>query len=233
VPLIDGAGLRHHTRYRPGRERALLGGDFYDTVRTPDGAVHLVIGDVCGHGPDEASLGVRLRMAWRTLVLAGHTDAGLLDTLDEVLGHERWSEEIFATLCAVTIDPTGRKAAYRLAGHPAPLLFSATSAVALPDEVTGPALGLFPDSKWPEGQISLVGAWTLMMYTDGLIEGRIGQGSERLGTDRLVHLTARARDDGLAGEGLIDRLVTEVETLNGGDLTDDLAIVMVSGEAEA
>ena len=37
--------------------------------RTADGAVHAVIGDVCGHGPDEAALGVCLRIAWRTLVL--------------------------------------------------------------------------------------------------------------------------------------------------------------------
>ena len=37
----------------------------------PDGTVHAVIGDVCGHGPDEAALGVCLRIAWRTLVLAG------------------------------------------------------------------------------------------------------------------------------------------------------------------
>ncbi len=232
VPLIDGARLAHHTCYRPGRERALLGGDFYDTVRTPDGAVHLVIGDVCGHGPDEASLGVRLRMAWRTLVLAGHTGAGVLVTLDEVLGHERWSEEIFATVCTVTIDPSRRSATYRLAGHPTPLLIAGTSVLAVPDEATGPALGLFSDSEWPEAEIELDGAWTLMLYTDGLIEGRVGEGPERLGTERLVRLAVRARAEGLSGEPLIDRLVTEVETLNGEALTDDMAIVMVSGEAD-
>ncbi len=43
VPLIDDTALHHHTRYRPGRERALLGGDFYDTVQTRDGSVHLMI----------------------------------------------------------------------------------------------------------------------------------------------------------------------------------------------
>ncbi|HEY0541161.1 MAG TPA: response regulator, partial [Actinoallomurus sp.] len=58
VPQLEDTALRHHTRYRPGRRRALLGGDFYDTVQTLDGAVHLMIGDVSGHGPDEASLGV-------------------------------------------------------------------------------------------------------------------------------------------------------------------------------
>ena len=37
--------------------------------RRPTARVHLVIGDVCGHGPDEAALGVCLRIAWRTLIL--------------------------------------------------------------------------------------------------------------------------------------------------------------------
>jgi serine phosphatase RsbU (regulator of sigma subunit) len=43
------------TRYRPSRTNALLGGDFYDVVQTPDRTVHIVIGDVAGHGPDEAA----------------------------------------------------------------------------------------------------------------------------------------------------------------------------------
>ena len=230
VPLIDADDLVHHTRYRPGREQALLGGDFYDTVQTSDGAVHLLIGDVCGHGPDEASLGVRLRMAWRTLVLAGHTGGDLLDTLDEVLTSERWSDEIFATLCMVTIDASRRRAGFRLAGHPAPLVFDAVSAWALPDDTTGPALGLIPGSEWPEAEISLCGPWSLLLYTDGLIEGRIGQGSERLGTDGLTKLADQARSRGLSGELLIEHLVTEVEMLNGEALTDDLAVVMISGE---
>jgi serine phosphatase RsbU (regulator of sigma subunit) len=230
VPLIDDPGLHHHTRYRPGRERALLGGDFYDTVQTSDGSVHLVIGDVCGHGPDEASLGVRLRMAWRTLVLAGHTGMDLLNTLDTVLCHERWSEEIFTTLSMVTIAPDRQSARFRMAGHPAPLLFDDSAAVALPDDAYGPALGLFPGSEWPAAEIRLTGRWALMLYTDGLIEGRIGGGPDRLGTEGLVELASGARAQGLTGDLLIDHLVAEVESLNGEALTDDLAVVMLSGK---
>ncbi|WP_371682343.1 PP2C family protein-serine/threonine phosphatase [Kitasatospora sp. MMS16-BH015] len=66
------------TRYLPGRERTQLGGDFLDVVETPDGIVHAVIGDVSGHGPDEAAIGVCLRIAWRALVLAGHRGVELL-----------------------------------------------------------------------------------------------------------------------------------------------------------
>ncbi len=233
VPLIEDASLRHHTRYRPGRRRALLGGDFYDTVQTEGGAVHLMIGDVCGHGPDEAALGVQLRMAWRTLVLAGHTGEQLLGTLDTVLGHERRSEEIFTTLCMITIAPSRRTARMHLAGHPAPLLFHGVlgedgEVAALPDYAHGPALGLLPGAEWPTTEIDLGDSWGLMLYTDGLIEGKVGPGSDRLGTDGLVGLARKARGSGATGRALIDDLVTEVEHLNGDALTDDLAVLLLS-----
>ncbi|WP_433333966.1 PP2C family protein-serine/threonine phosphatase [Spirillospora sp. CA-294931] len=236
VPLIDDASLRHHARYRPGRRRALLGGDFYDTVQTEGGAVHLMIGDVSGHGPDEAALGVQLRMAWRTLVLAGHSGEQLLGTLDTVLGHERRSEEIFTTLCMVTIAPSRRTARMHLAGHPAPLLFredddGKPKVSALPGYAHGPALGLVPGAEWPTTEIDLGESWGLMLYTDGLIEGRVGEGAARLGTEGLVDLAAGARGRGATGRALIDTLVTEVEDLNGDALTDDLAVLLLTRTA--
>ncbi|MCP2336636.1 PP2C family protein-serine/threonine phosphatase [Actinomadura rupiterrae] len=239
VPLIDDPSLSHHTRYRPGRSRALLGGDFYDTVQTEGGAVHLMIADVSGHGPDEAALGVQLRMAWRTLVLAGHTGEQLLGTLDTVLGHERRSDETFTTLCMVTVAPSRRTARMYLAGHPAPLLFSGSGpeadsgsggrVMALPDYAHGPALGLVPDADWPMTEVELGETWSLMLYTDGLIEGHTGDGtSARLGTEGLVDLARQASGRGLVGRALLDDLVSGVERLNGDALTDDLAVVLLS-----
>jgi serine phosphatase RsbU (regulator of sigma subunit) len=67
-----------------------------------------------------------------------------------------------------------------------------------------------------------------MLYTDGLIEGFVGEGSLRLETDGLVRLTREAHGRGESGPELIDTLVTEVEHLNGGVLTDDLAILLVA-----
>ncbi|PYC87975.1 phosphatase [Streptomyces tateyamensis] len=275
TPLLDGADLSFTRRYRPGRRRALLGGDFYDAVRTDDGSVHVVIGDVCGHGPDEAALGVALRIAWRTLVFAGLSGQTLLTTLQHVLEHERRSDEIFATLCMLVITPgappeqapRGHRSARAadqlaagateprpapgvgqqplpserpgmeyaqlyLAGHPAPLLLSADRRPAvLPSELAGPALGLLPcddtESAWPAQHVELEPGWSLLLYTDGLIEGRVGAGSRRLGQDGLVGLIGDHQAGGLTRGRLVDGALAEVEELNGGALTDDVAVLLL------
>lgn len=234
TPLLDGSDLSFAARYRPGRSRALLGGDFYDTVRTPDGTVHAMIGDVCGHGPDEAALGVELRIAWRALTLAGLCGDQLLSTLQQVLEHERESEEIFATLCTVDIAPDGRRAGLCLAGHPAPLIARrGQPAQLLPYEDGGPALGLLPRARWPRRQVELGGSWSLMMYTDGLIEGRIGPtGTQRLGQDGMVAMINAQLDRGLGGEELLEAAVTHVRELNGGELTDDVAVLLLDRDQE-
>ncbi|MFF3001755.1 PP2C family protein-serine/threonine phosphatase [Kitasatospora sp. NPDC057940] len=243
TPLLDGAGLSFTRRYRPGRRRALLGGDFYDAVRTDDGTVHVVIGDVCGHGPDEAALGVALRIAWRTLVFAGLTGEALLTTLQHVLEHERRSDEIFATLCMLVIEPggasggldslgAGEPARLYLAGHPAPLLLGRDhQPVTLPADLAGPALGLLPchdgQAAWPAQQLELQPGWRLLLYTDGLIEGRVGAGSRRLGQDGLADLIGDHQSAGLTRGRLVDSAIAEVEELNGGALTDDVAVLLL------
>ncbi|MEV5973709.1 SpoIIE family protein phosphatase [Streptomyces sp. NPDC051921] len=232
TPLLEGSELRFAARYRPGRSRALLGGDFYDTVRTPDGTVHAMIGDVCGHGPDEAALGVELRIAWRALTFAGLCGDELLSTLQQVLEHERESDEIFATLCTVDIAPDGRRAGLCLAGHPSPLIARhGRAAQLLPYEDSGPALGILPRARWPRRQVELGPTWSLLMYTDGLIEGRsAGPDSPRLGQDGMVEMINRQLAEGLRGEELLDAAVTEVRSLNGGELTDDVAVLALERE---
>ncbi|MFF4401908.1 PP2C family protein-serine/threonine phosphatase [Streptomyces sp. NPDC001480] len=228
TPLLEGSSLRFAARYRPGRSRALLGGDFYDCVRTPDGTVHAMIGDVCGHGPDEAALGVELRIAWRALTLAGLCGDELLNTLQQVLEHERADDEIFATLCTVDISPDGRSAGLCLAGHPSPLIARpGRPAELLPYDNNGPALGLLPGARWPRMQVELGAEWSLMLYTDGLIEGRVGEGGDRLGQDGMVAMVRRQLDRGLTGEDLLRTAVSEVRDLNGGELTDDVAVVLL------
>ena len=45
-----------------------------------------------------------------------------------------------------------------------------------------------PKARWPRRQVELGGAWSLLMYTDGLIEGRVGEGDQRLGQEGMVEI---------------------------------------------
>lgn len=76
-------------------------------------------------------------------------------------------------------------------------------------------------------QVELGAEWSLMLYTDGLIEGRVGDTGERLGQDGMVDLIRRRLSEGLRGEELLRTAVNEVRDLNGGELTDDVAVLLL------
>lgn len=220
------------TTYRPGRRRSLLGGDFYDAVELDDGTLHVLIGDVSGHGPDEAALGVCLRVAWRTLMLADEPPDDALALLQEVLLHERHAPAIFATACMLSVAPDRVEGELRVAGHPPPVVVDDEGLRALEVPHVTPPIGFVEPGEWRGNALRFVGDWAMLLYTDGLIDGRIGEGPERLGEQRLVELLqqrvvgdVRCLAD---ASPLLDELVTEVERLHGGDLTDDVAMVVVA-----
>jgi serine phosphatase RsbU (regulator of sigma subunit) len=229
TPITHDPSVSWITRYRPGNQ-AVLGGDFFDVVEVEDGTLHLLIGDVAGHGPDEAALGVCLRIAWRTLILSGREADHVLPIMDELLVHERASDEIFATVCTLRIAPDRRTGRLHVAGHPVPLLID-DGVQELPHEVVGPALGVVPGVVWGSREVHLPERWSLLLFTDGLVEGRVGRGADRLGTDGLRALCAELGVGPDADASVADQLVDRVERLNGGELSDDVALVLISRQA--
>ena len=233
-PLLADARLSVAARCLAGGQQHLLGGDFYDVVEAADGWVHALIGDVCGRGPAEAALGVCLRVAWRTLVLAARPAGEILATLGQLLEHERQDDTMFATLCMLSVGPDRSTGRIHMAGHLPPLLVTRDGVVEL-QTPTSPPLGLGSVREWPGTPVRLDGSWSVLLYTDGLIEGRIGQGSERLGSEGLMDLIRDAlRPSRAAADGggsapvrgsLLDQVIEQVRELNGGDLDDDLAIL--------
>jgi len=232
-PLLTDTRLSVSARCLPGGKNHLLGGDFYDVVETSDGWVHALIGDVCGRGPAEAALGVCLRVAWRAMVLAGRPAEEILSTLSELLEHERQDDTMFATMCMISVDPDRTSGWIRMAGHLPPLLVSRGGVAELPTRPAAP-LGLSEVRDWPGIPIRLDGSWSILLYTDGLIEGRIGKGSERLGSEGLMDLIRDALGGpGQPGEELLDQVIDRVRELNGGDLDDDLAVLALGFSSPA
>ena len=223
--LLDNPGLEVISRYVPSRQDTLLGGDFYDFVQTADRTVHVMIGDVAGHGPDEAALGVALRIAWRALTFAGLRGPDRMRELDRILRTERAGKGTFATVLSLAIPPVGSQFRAVRAGHPGMLLHGCRTVDWL-EPPGGPALGLnagdweYHQVEWPEGT-------GLVLLTDGLFEGHSGRGNERLGEEGLLEL-ARSHA-ALPGPEFVDALIEEASRRAGahGGLTDDIAVVRV------
>lgn len=228
-PLLAGSTVRARSFYRAGRTRSVIGGDFFDAVLGPSGTVHAIVGDVCGHGPDEAALGALLRVSWRALVLAGVDEQELLPKLQQVLVSERHERSLFTTVStvAITRGARGAGALVRIAGHPPPVsLRPGPRRVAPP---VGLPLGVAADARWEPAAVELPPDWALLLYTDGLIEGHGRHADELLWEEGLLDVLEQER--GICLDDLPVRLVERAEAINGGPLMDDVAILLLTGAA--
>ncbi|MER6023397.1 PP2C family protein-serine/threonine phosphatase, partial [Streptomyces anulatus] len=232
VPLLRDDRFRARARYEPGRVHGLLSGDFYDVVQTSDGTVHAVIGDVSGHGAAEAALGVCLRVAWRTAVLCGTSHPEQIALLEEILVAERSDSHVFATVTSLAFPPGQQHAQVLRAGHPGLLLREGTDVTWVEPE-GGMALGLLPGAgRWPTVDIPLTPGAGLVLFTDGLFEGRDGPDS-RLGEEGLL---AMARANGrLPARAFVDALVAGAAegAAPYGGLADDVAVLHLGWGSES
>lgn len=227
-PLLGEERLEVLVGYRSGRD-GLLGGDFYDVVAREDGSIAAVVGDVAGHGPDEAALGATLRTAWRTGVLAGLPADKVLEVVERVLVAERDRSETFTTLVMAEVASDRRAMDLYLCGHPAPFLLGVPTVV-LPATNRGRALGIPVSGAWRPERVALTDGWRVAMFTDGLIEATVAGGPDRLGQEGLrAIMEDQVRRDGRAGarSALVERVLEAVRALHGGDLVDDAALVVL------
>ncbi|WP_375481886.1 PP2C family protein-serine/threonine phosphatase [uncultured Jatrophihabitans sp.] len=223
-PLVRTDAVGVATYYRPGRDNAVLGGDFFDVVETPEGRIRAVIGDVMGHGPDEAALGVHLRVAWRTLLLAGVPDVEILPNLSRLLDSEQAEHPRYVTACEVTID--GGELSMRVAGHPAPVL-TVSDVAEYPDAVVGPPLGVrVPGGgRWPATTTAFPAGSSVVLYTDGLLEAyAVHPETDSLGIPELVEAVGRLSRGGEPATGWISELVSGAPL----DSADDTAALVLT-----
>ena len=237
TPLLHTGVVSCETYYQPGTDDAVLGGDFYDVVQRLDGSVRAVVGDVMGHGPDEAALGVHLRVAWRTLVLSGLPDDQILPTLNRLFAAETAAvaekrgglkSGSFVTVCDLTLDrdhQTGFVATVRTAGHPAPLLHvdGTTRYASVP---VGPPLGVTPagapSDLWNPAAISVPRGGAVVLYTDGLLDAYAT--ADDLGVDELLRSVESCASGGGTPRAWIADLVDKAPQRS----PDDTAVVVLS-----
>ncbi|MFI6132698.1 PP2C family protein-serine/threonine phosphatase [Micromonospora sp. NPDC051141] len=226
TPLITDPALAVASRYVPGRGRSLLGGDFFDLVQNEDHTIHAVIGDVCGNGPDEAAIGVGLRVGWRTLTLAGVDKTSRMRLLEQVLVAERPREAMFATACTIRVAPDRSTAVVVSAGHPPPLVITPGDAHPAPIR-HHLGLGMFPGrGRWQESVVTLAAGAGLLLYTDGVYEGFAADGT-RLGEQRFVELVGRLSTIS-DPDDFLTALLNEIRRHDEGRHSDDTALLYLT-----
>ncbi|HET7900548.1 MAG TPA: PP2C family protein-serine/threonine phosphatase [Candidatus Nanopelagicales bacterium] len=211
--------------YRPGLRQLLLGGDFLDVVAEEDGSTAFLIGDVSGHGPEQAALAATLRAAWRGATsVPGSTIKDRARALDSVVNERRPSSGLFVTMITGQIDPAMSSISYVSAGHPPPILLHPPR----PAPLGGPPLGVLPPGASLDLHVvRLEPDESVLLVTDGLFEGHDAPGSTtRLGFDGFLDLLAAHLD--VQDEHILDRLADEVEELHGAPLPDDAAALLLT-----
>jgi len=180
LPLVPGMAMT--ARYLPGGAGVDIGGDWYDVIALPDGTVGLVMGDVVGKGIPAASLMGQLRNALRAYARDGRQPAAVLEQLNDLLAEVDRPDHM-ATLVFGVFDPGTGELTLANAGHLPPLLCRPDGTADYLQCGPGLPLGALPDTGYTNTTFTIEPGSTLLLYTDGLVEGRqlpLDDGLERL-----------------------------------------------------
>ncbi|MFG3490452.1 PP2C family protein-serine/threonine phosphatase [Streptomyces sp. NPDC047972] len=200
--------------YLPAGPRALVGGDWFETVRLHFGRSLLVVGDVMGHGLDAAVDMNAYRNALREAAATDLPPHRVLRHLDSVVAEDDARRP--ATVLLVRVDPARGTATFASAGHLPPAVFHADGSAELVHLTVGPPLGTGVGGYEPTTR-PLDPGDTLLLFTDGLVERR--------GED-IDHSLARLASLRLPRDPGPDRVVEEVlGRLGAHSAEDDVAVL--------
>jgi integral membrane sensor domain MASE1/anti-sigma regulatory factor (Ser/Thr protein kinase) len=158
--------------YRAGAPEQEVGGDFYDVFEASPGRWVAVIGDVCGKGPEAASLTALARYTLRAVGRQPIEPSEALRTLNDAILEQR-SDQRFMTvvLAQVIADDDAHVVTVSNGGHPLPLLLRANGELR---EVgrAGTLLGIYGDPRLANHRVEMEPGDALILLTDGLNERR-------------------------------------------------------------
>jgi anti-anti-sigma factor len=166
LPVLPGAQLA--ASYLLADTGRAGGGDWFDAVVRPDGTLALVVGDVVGHGVAASGTMGQLRA-----ILQDRLDGGA--DIGEALGAaDRFARRQAAaratTVCLVVLDPAEGSLRYCTAGHPPPLVVSATGGTRYLSGTGGTPLGTGAPEGFPVRTDRLAIGDLLLLYSDGVLE---------------------------------------------------------------
>ena len=217
IPEFEAAGW-----YRAGAQGQEAGGDFYDVFETSGGRWVAVIGDVCGKGPEAASLTALARYTLRAVGRQATGPSDALQQLNEAILEQR-SDHRFMTAVMVQLDVGDHEQGVALSngGHPSPLLVRARGEVEEVPRGGGMLLGIYPDPELVDQRLEMLPGDALVLFTDGLAERRDPKEDHPARIRELLRSSA-----GASASETATRL-GELAMADNGKPDDDVAVVVL------
>ena len=203
-----------------------VGGDFYDLFPLAHDKWAFFIGDVSGKGAGAAAVTSLTRYTLRAAAAFDADPIVVLQNLHTVLSQEfRDTVNQFATVIfgILTARDGGFEVQLASGGHLPPLVLGAAGDARYLDIVGGHPVGIPMEPRFVAADIRLGPGDTLVMYTDGLTEARVGRGTERYDYHGALlefaadHAPATASATVAAIQALLDGF--------GSGLEDDVAVL--------
>ena len=206
-----------------------IGGDYFDfwvDPHRPQEHVHIVVGDVTGHGAEAALLMTTARAIFRLEASRGYDAAGIINAMNRQLALDVLDTGRFMTLFCLELDRRDRRLRWVRAGHAPALLYIPRSDRFEELKGEGMALGVKADYHYqihlgPEttrGHIIAIG-------TDGIWEAFDRRG-KRYGLERLRHVIRQHAPDNAAA--ILDAVYEDLQHFTYGvKQEDDISLVIV------
>ncbi|MBP0457480.1 PP2C family protein-serine/threonine phosphatase [Streptomyces montanisoli] len=222
-------GVRMAVCHRTG---PLGGGDFYDALPLPEGALGLAVGSVSGSGPAAVAAMGRLRASLRAYaVMEGEDPVAVLSDLEMLLTLTEPART--ATALFAFAEPATRRVVLAGAGHAPPLLVGDRRCEYIETTLSAP-LGMLSCWEAPSVELAPAPGETVLLYTDGLLR-RTGDPMDRAYA-RLhaaaASVPAAVRDDPAAvAEHVVRTVLADAgvahEPAGAGGGTEDIVLLAV------
>src|SRR4051795_5051317 len=224
LPEIN--GFESASRFLAAGEAYEVGGDFYDVFRSGSGTWTAVIGDVCGKGPEAASLTALARYTVRTASSPDSAPSEVLRTLHDSISAEhadlRFCTAALARIQAPSNGHGTARLTVALGGHPLPLILRKNGRVDSVGE-PGTLLGALPSPVIADVDATLAVGDSLVLYTDGMLDVR--DRSMRDDPEWLAEELSRSA--GQSADEIAEHLSQAAIERHGGEPRDDIAILVL------
>jgi hypothetical protein len=219
LPRVPGVQLaaRHRTGPRGG-------GDWYDALPLPEGALGLAVGSVTGSGPSALAAMGRLRASLRAYaVMEGEDPVAVLSDLELLM---RLTEPArAATALFAYCEPALRKIVLAGAGHTPPLVVGERRCEFIETSLSAP-LGMLSCWEAPSVEFTPEPGETVLLCTEGLLQ-RTGEPTDR--AYARLHAAASSVPPGLLDDpgAIADHVLRTVlpDGLDAVDSADDVVIL--------